>query len=422
MSRNRLSVAGFSLVLLGLPGTACAQLKAGPDDWPAWRGADRTGVSAETGLLKEWPEGGPRLVWKATGLGGGYSTPSIAGGRIYLLGSKAGEEFAIALDAKDGKELWRSKIGPVAKSGPPSYPGPLSTPTVDGDKIYVLGSDGDLACLEQDGKVVWQKNLDRDLGGQRGRWACAESPLIDGEVLVCTPGGPKDTLAALNKKTGRVIWRAAAPEVGEAGYSSVIVTSAGGVKQYVQLLGKGLVGVSAKDGKVLWQYAKMKTPTNCPTPISHDGYIFSSYQGPGGGGSALLQLSADGQGVSAREVYSKRDLANQHGGVVRVGDYVYGTNSRVLVCIDFKTGTTKWQDSCVGKGSICAADGHLYVRGENDGQVVLVEATPSAYKETGRLQQPDRSNHKAWPHPVIANGCLYLRDDDVLLCYDIKTR
>jgi outer membrane protein assembly factor BamB len=355
-------------------------------------------------------------------MGGGYSTPSVVGGRLYLLGSKGAEEFAIALEVKDGKELWRTRIGAVARTGPPAYPGPFSTPTVAGDRIYVLGSDANLACLDPEGKIVWQKSLDKDFAGQRGRWAYAESPLVDGDVLVCTPGGPKDTLVALNKNTGEVIWRAPAPEVGEAGYSSVIVSQAGGVKQYVQLLGKGLVGVAAKDGKVLWQYAKMKTPTNCSTPVAHGDYIFSSYLGPGGGGSVLLQLKADGQGVSAQEVYAKRDLASQHGGVVQIGDYVYGTNKESLLCIDLKTGATQWSDRCVGKGSISAAEDRLYVRGEGDGQVVLVEATPSGYKETGRLKQPERTRFNAWPHPVIAQGCLYLRDDDVLLCYDTKAR
>jgi outer membrane protein assembly factor BamB len=230
---------------------------------------------------------------------------------------------------------------------------------------------------------------------------------------------------ALNNNTGAGIWRASAAEVGEAGFASVIVSQAAGVKQYVQLLGKGLVGVAAKDGKVLWQYAKIKTPTNCTTPVAHGDYIFCSYSGPGGGGPVLLQLKADGQGVSAHEVYAKRDLrelASQHGGVVQIGDHVYGTNNGSLLCIDFKTGATKWTDPCVGKGSISAAEDRLYVRGERDGQVVLVEATPSGYKETGRLKQPDRTEFKAWPHPVIAQGCLYLRDDDVLLCYDIKAR
>src|SRR5438309_7593324 len=247
MRCNRVMVFCFCLVILATPSQARAQLKAGPGDWPGWRGADRTGVSAETGLLKEWPADGPKLLWKATGLGNGFSTPSVAAGRIYLMGSKDGEEFTLALDVKDGKQLWATKIGPVGKEGPPSYPGPRSTPTVDGERIYVIGSDGDLACLDLEGKVIWHKNLGKDLDGTRGRWAYAESPLIDGDVLVCTPGGAKTSLAALNKLTGDVLWKAQVPGGGEAAYASAIVAEAAGVRQYVQFLRNGVVGVAAKD-------------------------------------------------------------------------------------------------------------------------------------------------------------------------------
>jgi outer membrane protein assembly factor BamB len=402
------------IVVVALAGVACAT------DWPGWRGADRTGVSSETGLLKTWPEGGPKLLWKATGLGGGFSTPSVAKGRIYLLGSKNKEEYVIALDAKDGSQLWATKIGAAGKSGPPPYEGPRSTPTVDGEHLFVLGSDGDLACLDNAGKIVWRINLEKDLGGQRGRWAYAESPLSDGDVLVCTPGGSQATLAGLNKKTGEVVWKTPVPG-GEAAYASVIIAEVGGVKQYVQLLGNSVVGVAAKDGKLLWSH-DFAGRTNCPTPIFHNGCIFITHLGPGVAACALLRLSVDGSNVSAKQVYMGKDLAIHHGGAVQVGDYVYGTNNDALVCLDFKTGETKWKDRSVGKGSISAADGRLYVRGESDGQVALVEATPAGYKESGRLKQPTRSKQKAWPHPVVANGCLYLRDDDVLLCYDIKAQ
>jgi outer membrane protein assembly factor BamB len=413
----------LSAAVLGLPGPARAQLKAGPGDWPGWRGPDRTGVSPETGLLKEWPADGPKLLWKATGLGGGYSTPALAGGRIFVLGSRAGDEYAIALDATDGKQVWSTRIGAVGRDGPPSYPGPRSTPTVDGDRLYALGSDGDLACLDTAaGKIVWHKNLGKDLEGNRGFWAYAESPLIDGDVLVCTPGGSKATLAALNKRTGDVIWKAVVPQGDQAAYASAIVAEVGGVKQYVQFLNGGVVGVAARDGKFLWRYDQVAIPgprsTNCPTPIFHDQCVLN-VGGGRGGGAGLVRLTADGQGVSAKEVYFNRELANHHGGVVRVGDYVYGTTNTMLLCLDFKTGEKKWEDRSVGKGSIAAADGHLYVRSER-GPIALVEATPAGYKEKGRFTPPDRSGRNTWPHPVIAGGRLYLRDQDVLHCYDVK--
>jgi outer membrane protein assembly factor BamB len=401
-------------------------LSARADDWPQWRGPDRTGVSKETGLLKEWPKEGPKLLWKVSHVGGGYSTPSVTGGRIYLIGSRGpeptAEEFAIALDARDGKEIWSARLGAIGPNKVSPYPGPRSTPTVDGDLVYALGSDGDLVCLETaTGKERWRKNYRSDFEGKCGNWAYAESPLIDGEVLVCTPGGARATLAALNKKTGEVLWMSAVPGADPAAYASIIIAQTAGVKQYVQLLDKGVVGVAARDGKFLWRYDKFATGTNSPTPIFHDGYIFSSASGPRPGGAALLRLSADGQGVTATEVYLNKDLANHHGGVVLVGDAAFGTNNAGLVCVDVKTGETRWKNPSVGKGSVSVADGRLYVRSENGG-VALVEATPTGYQEKGRFQQPDRSQKKAWPHPVIANGRLYLRDDEVLLCYDVKVQ
>ncbi len=420
--------------VLAAQGTVRAQLKADAGDWPGWMGPDRTGVSTEKDLLKAWPKDGPKLLWKATGLGGGYSTPSIAHGRIYLLGTRDGKEQAIALDVRDGKELWAAEVGPIAREGPPSYPGPRSTPTVDGDHLCVLGSDGDLLWMDTAGKIVWRKNLGKDFDGVRGRWAYAESPLIDGDVLICTPGGEKATLVALNKNNGELIWKASVPSAGAAAgcqlprnaaaYSSPITATVGGVKQCIQFLTGCLVGVSAKDGKLLWLYEGIKGITNCTTPLFHDDCVFVSAAGRGRTpttGGALVKLTATGDGVTAKEVYHNQDLANHHGGVVRVGEYLYGTNANSLVCIDFKTGETKWQNRSVGKGSIAAGNGRLYVRSE-DGPIALVEATPGEYNESSRFEQPDRSAKKAWPHPVIADGRLYLHDQGALLCFDVKQK
>ncbi len=391
-------------------------------DWPAWRGPDRTGVSSETGLLKEWPKEGPPLVWKATGLGSGFSTPSVAAGRIYLLGGRGGNECVVALDADGGKTLWESKVGPLWEDQR-RHPGTRSTPTVDGELVYAIGSDGDLVCLETaGGKERWRKHMRKDFGGSHGTWAYAESPLIDGDVLVCSPGGRSATMVALDKKTGEVIWKAALDASGSAGgYSSAIVAEVGGVRQYVQFVSGGVVGVSAKDGKSLWRYTKTAArQANIPTVIFHDGHVFTA--NGYGVGAGLVKLTPGGGDVSAEEVYFSRDLVNHHGGVVRVGDYLYGTNNSSLLCLKFKDGAKPvWSDRAVGKGSVTAADGHLYVRGER-GPVALVEATPDGYKEKGRFDQPDRSRLSAWPHPVIANGRLYLRDQDVLLCYDVKQK
>jgi outer membrane protein assembly factor BamB len=398
-------------------------------DWPQWRGPDRTGVSKETGLLKEWPKEGPKQVWKNNQVGGGFSTPAVAGGRVYLLGSKDNEEYLIVLDAADGKEQWRTKIGKVGRDGPPSYPGPRSTPTLDGDRIYLLGSDGDLVCVEKaKGEVRWKKNLKTDLAGDVGRWAYAESPLVDGDLLVCTPGGKEATLAALDKKTGETVWKSAVPGGDAAAYSSEIAIDVGGVRQYVQFLANGVVGVDARTGKFLWRYDKTKDQAaTIPTPLFHDDSVFTS---TARNGSGLVRLKVDKGAVSAEQVYYNTTKLSSTGGEVCVGDYVYGTNDAGdLVCMDFKTGEVKWHDPSVGWGSLCCVEGMLYVRGqggngfgaeEKPAWVALVEATPDGYKEHGRFEQPEHGDKPAWPHPVVADGRLYLRDGEVLFCYDIK--
>jgi outer membrane protein assembly factor BamB len=405
-------------------------LAAGADDWPQWRGPERTGVSKEKGLLKGWPKDGPKLLWENKDLGGGYSTPAIVGDRIYLMTNTKDEESAVALDVKDGKQVWSTPVGKVGPNNPMlPYPGTRSTPTLDGDRLYVLGSDGDLACLERDkGKVVWAKNLKKDFGGQPGDWAYSESVLIDGDTLVCTPGGKEATMVALDKKDGSVIWKCEVPKNNKAAYASPIIARVGKVKQYVQFIGGGVIGVDAKTGKLSWQYDKTTDPAaNIPTPVFHDGYVFTSTSR---NGSGLNRLKADGDSVTSEEVYYNKTALNSIGGVVLVGDYLYGSNARGdLVCMDFKTGKVKWQDRSVGTASLCYADGMLYVRGQGGTgfgretakpKVALVEATPDGYKEKGRFEQPDHADRPAWPHPVVANGRLYLRDQGVLLCYDVK--
>jgi outer membrane protein assembly factor BamB len=400
---------------------ASAQLKAGPGEWPAWRGPDRTGLSPETGLLKEWPAQGPKLLWKATGLGDGFSTPSLAAGRIYLMGAQGKEERLIALNSADGKELWVTPFGTMTGG----HPGPRCTPTVDGDRVYALSSDGKLVCADAaNGTIHWKKDLKADFAGKSGGWAYAESPLIDGDLLICTPGGDSATLVALDKKTGAEVWKAAVTGLpggrrgyATAAYSSPIVAVVDGQKQYIQFLSGGVVGIDAKTGQFLWHYDKPANGTaNCSTPIFRDGAVFAaSAYGTGGG---LARLRRDGMEYKAEEAYFVKAMQNHHGGMVLVGDHLYGTGSGTLLCINFKTGAIAWQERCVGKGSVAYADGHLIVRGES-GPVALVEANPEAYKEKGRFAQPDRSPKAAWPHPVIAGGKLYLRDWDNLFCYDL---
>jgi outer membrane protein assembly factor BamB len=416
----------FLLLVVGL---LLLPLAVRADDWPQWRGPNRDGVSKETGLLKEWPKDGPKLLWKNEMVGGGYSTPSIVGDRVYLMGDKNDQEYLMALDAKTGKEVWTTAIGKIgANPKGMNYPGPRSTPTVDGDLMYVVGSDGDLACVEKTkGDIKWKKNLKTDFAGKVGQWAYAESPLIDGDLVICTPGGKEATLAALNKKTGETVWKCAVPQGDAAGYGSVMVLQTAGGHEYVQFLAGGVVGVDAKTGKFLWRYDKTKDfAATIPTPVVHGDSVFTSTSS---NGSGLVRVKAGKDAVTAEEVYYNKTKLNGIGTAVRVGDYLYATDSKnQLVCMDFKTGEVKWSDPSVGSAALCYADGLLYVRGqggngfgsEKPSFVALVEATPTGYKERGRFEQPQHGNRPAWPHPVVANGRLYLRDQGVLFCYDVK--
>jgi outer membrane protein assembly factor BamB len=393
------------------------------DDWPQWRGPNRDGVSRETGLLKEWPKEGPKLLWQVKDLGGGFSTPSVVGGRLYLMANKGSEdEFVKALDVKDGKEIWSTRIGKVGNpKQQPNYSAARSTPTVEGDVLYALGSDGDVACLDATGKVRWHVSLRTDFGGKPGIWAYAESPLVDGDALVCTPGGKDATLVALNKKTGQVIWKCVVPEGDEAAYASAIVIEAAGARQYVQLLQKGLVGVDAKTGKLLWRYAKPVSPfnANIPTPVADAGAIYVAAAGTGGG---AVKVKTSNGGIEAEQLYFESKLPTAIGGTVKIGDFLYGTTGQALLCLEFATGKVKWQDRALGPASLCYADNRLYLHGEN-GDMALVEAVPESYRERGRFTPPDQPKHtneKAWAYPVVANGRLYIRDLGALWCYDIK--
>ncbi len=408
--------------------TGFVNTAASTSDWPQWRGPERSGVSQERGLLKQWPKEGPKLLWQVNDIGDGYSTPSVVGTRIYLMSNRGMEnEFVQALSTKDGKTIWTTRVGNVGNPAQnPSYPKARSTPTVDGDFIYALGSDGDLACLEtRSGKIRWQKSIRKEFGGQPGEWAYAESPLVDGDVVVVTPGGAEATMVALNKKTGAVIWKSAVPGGDPAGYASAIVVEGGGRKQYVQLLSKGQVGVDAKTGQFLWRYKDVaKGPAQYFTPVARGEYVYGGALGVGGG---LVRLKADGNGVAAEQVYFERGLPNGIGGAVVVGEYLYGTEvGQKLVAVEFATGKVKWQTE-VGWASVASADGLLFLHGVN-GDVVLAEATPEAYREKGRFTPPSQPKHKqagqfaemSFAYPVIANGRLYIRDLGTLWAYDIK--
>ena len=605
-----MNLNAFSLALALTAATSTVALSASLD-WPQWQGPNRDAVSKETGLLKEWPKDGPPLAWKITGIGGGDSAPSIAAGRIYGMSNRGEDEVVWARSEKDGKEIWVARLGPAFRQGMnQSMEGPGCTPTVDGDRLYVLGLAGNLACLQvADGKIVWQKNFVQDFGGHIPTWSYRESPLIDGDKLICTPGASNAMLVALEKLTGKTIWKSALPASpatetsapagggggqgnfggfsignnlgpqmfgqadankdqklsrpeftaladawfdrldpekagkvtaaqfaerfydavprpqntpgqeagpqrrpsrstapafvtaadtdkdgsvtrdelkntfakwydqwdadksgalteeklragltaalptpqfggggggargfggrggggGEAGaaYSSAITIDFDGQRQYVQLAARALIGVSASDGKFLWRYDRPanRSGINCTTPIYRDGLIFAASAYGAGGGA--VKLSKDGNGgVKAEEVWFSRDMENHHGGVAVVDGALYGANGGngggYLACLDFKTGEVLWNEReadkrRLKKGSMILADGRIYYRTE-EGPIVLIEPNRKEYLERGRFEQPDRTSKPAWAHPVIANGKLYIRDQDTLLCYDVKSR
>jgi outer membrane protein assembly factor BamB len=421
-------------------------------DWPQWQGPDRTNVSKETGLLKSWPENGPKLLWTFTKAGVGYSAPAIVGNRFYTMGARGESEFLIVLDARTGKELWAKPIGPTFTFKNNQWgDGPRSTPTIDGDKIYALGAQGELACLDADsGKILWHHNLYKDYDGwvmdkyaeePKVGWGYCEGPLVDGDQVVVTPGGDNGLLVAFNKQTGEEIWRSKDAK-GKAPYSSIIVAEIGGVRQYIQAMDKGLVGVAAKDGRLLWHYQKEFTDMAINTPIFHNHQVFVTAgwnQGcylirpphpgsspPGGEGGVRGRPSGD-KASEVVKVYEKK-YSNEEGGVVLVGEHLYGHfDSKGWACLKFSDGEEAWLEKAkLGKGSLTCADGFLYCLSDSDGVVALVAADPvQKWQETGRFTLPQKSEKRKpaariWTHPVVSNGRLYLRDQELIFCYDVK--
>ncbi len=396
----------------------CVPFGARGLDWPQWRGPDRTDVSKETGLLKEWPAGGPKRFWLYKNAGQGYSGPAVTDGKMFTLGTRDGAEVLLALDANTGQELWTAKVGDVLKN---SYgDGPRGTPAVDGSRVYALGGQGTLVCVQAaDGEVVWQQTM-QGLGGGIPRWGYAESPLVDGNQVVCTPGGGKGAIAALDKVSGKVLWQSKEFTV-PAHYSSPIVAEPHGTRQYIQLTEKALVGVSASDGKLLWKSSWPGSTAVIPTPIYQDAqvYVTSGY----GAGCKLVRISA---GNKVSDVYQNKVMKNHHGGALLVGDHIYGhSDGAGWVCQNLKTGEEVWSHRGFGKGAIAGADGMLYCLEEGSGTVVLIEASPKGWKEHGRFKLDPQSKIRSgsgniWTHPVIANGKLYLRDQDLIYCHDIK--
>lgn len=405
-------------------------LAAAEPDWPQFRGPHRDGLSPDTGLLQSWPANGPPLAWKAEGVGTGFSSVAVAGDKVLTMGDSGDACHVFAVRRADGKKVWQAKVGKGGGGG--GYPGPRCTPTVDGDAVYALGQFGELVCLAlADGKERWRVNLAADYKGSSGLWAYSESPLVDGDKVVCTPGGKDAVMLALNKRTGKPVWKGQTPDGESAGYSSIVVSTAAGTRQYVTLTSLGLVGFAADTGKFLWRYGVTddrfaKNMANIPTPVlmADPDRIFAA--AGYGRGAGLAELRSAGGRIEPAEVYWNKSLTNKHGGVIRVGDYLYGDQDDTgnLWCAEARTGKVMWtrKDDTEGRksASLAYADGHLYVRFQN-GWVALVKADPTQYRLVSTFKVPNGTGN-CWAHPVVIGGKFYAREKETIWCYDVRAK
>jgi outer membrane protein assembly factor BamB len=383
------------------------------DDWPQWRGVNRDGKSVERGLLKDWPQGGPKLAWRVTGAGEGYSSFSVSAGKVYTLGARGGTEYVMAFDEATGKKLWEVAHG--SRFSNDRGDGPRATPTIDGGQLYAYGASGDLAAMDAaTGKVFWKINVLKQFRGSNITWGLSESPLVLRDRVIVNAGGPGASIVAVNKKDGAVLWRS---QGDQAGYSSGILHEVGGIPQGIFFTGERALGIDTRDGRLLWSYARVSNRTaNIATPIARGNRVFLSSDY--GTGAALLELTPNGNTISAREVYFTNEMRNHHASSVLIADHLYGFSSNILTAMKFDTGEVAWRDRSVGKGSVIFADDRLYLFSEN-GVVGLAEANPAGYREHGRFQLQTGSL-PTWSHPVVANGKLFLRDQDTIYAYDVR--
>jgi outer membrane protein assembly factor BamB len=414
-------------------------LGAGADDWPQYRGPARDDISAEKGLLPQWPEKGPKLLWTCANAGTGYSGPAVVGNRYYTIGGRGDSEYLIALEIEKVKddapvEAWSARVGPAFEwQGNQWSAGPSSTPTVDGDAVFALGGNGDLICVAAaDGKERWRVNLPGQLdaevnpiggGPKKLGWGFTGSPLVDGDRLICLPGGPKGTVAALDKRTGKVAWRSAAL-TEQAAYTSPMAAEIEGVRQIVVLTNEGIRGIAAGDGRLLWRFDSRLSTEVVNSPMVRGSLVFITVGA--GRGCTLVRVKRTGDTFSAEEVYSNKNVANHHGNVILLDGHVYGSSEgKGWVCQSLESGELAWfERSKVPSGAVTYADGRFYCLGER-GAVALVEASKAACTVLGRFALPRPSTLRKpkggiWTPPVVANGRLFLRDQELVFCYDVR--
>ena len=400
------------ICILSLPQVV---LNRGLDDWPQWRGRNRDGISAEKGLLKTWPQGGPPRAWQVQGAGEGYSSFAVAQGKLYTLGARSGVEYVMAFDANSGKKLWETPHG--SRFSNDQGDGSRSTPVVDGSQVYSLGASGDLSSVDAaTGKLIWKKNVLQQFGGGNIQWGLSESPLVLSDRILVNAGARGASIVALKKTDGATLWQSGNEE---AGYSSAVLHTVGGVPQAIYFTAQRAVGVDVRDGRQLWSYDKVANRTaNIATPIVRGNRVFLSSDY--GTGAALLELTPAGGSIKAREVYFTNEMRNHHASSVLIGEHLYGFSSAILTAMKFDTGEVAWRDRSVGKGAVVFADERLYLMSER-GVVGLAEANPQGYREHGRFELHIGSR-PSWSHPVVANGKLYLRDQDTIYAYDVRAK
>ncbi len=383
-------------------------------DWTQFRGPKRNGHSSDTGLLKEWPANGPALLWKSTNLGVGFSSLSHSGQRLYTMGESDGKSYLIALNAADGKLVWKLPVGGAvvdAQGGP----GPRSTPATDGAVVVAMAPTGELVCVRAaDGRLIWQKHMMKDFGANAPGFHFVESPLIDGNLVLVSPGG---TVVALNKMNGGPVWKSKKLK-GSTDYSSLSIAETGKVKQYLVMTDKSVAGVLATNGALLWEGDFPGDRAVVPTPIYGNGIVFvaAGY----GVGCKAFKVALAGDQIRSMEAYASPQFQVHHGGMVLVGEHIYGLPDQGTArCIELATGKVVWAERSVGKGAVAYADGHIIGRSEQ-GAVAMFEASPAGYKEKGRFTPAEKNGSKSWAHPVVSGGRLYLREQDALLCYNLR--
>ncbi len=400
----------FFIGLLSLPAFA-AEKNA---DWPQWRGPNRDGVSQESGLLKKWPENGPKQLWRVS-TGKGFSSVVVAGGKVYGAWAKGNYEELICLDEKSGEQLWKHRLGTVFVNEMGS--GPRSSPIVDDGLVYAIGARGNLHAVDaKSGEKAWSRNLTREYGTRIPRWGYSSSPLVEGNLLLVELGGKRGyAFAAFDKKTGNIVWHS---ESDQPGYSSPIVITMHGKKQVVFFSAYGLQALSLDDGKLLWKHSwDTNYNVNAAIPLFYPPnniLISSSY----GVGAALVEVNKSGGRFETKQAWFTKRFKNHFNSSVLIGDYVYGFDNAILKCLDVRTGEEKWKARGFSKGSLIAADGKLIVLGEQ-GRLALVEATPDEYQEISSFQP---LSGKCWSSPSLANGRLYVLNEKELISFDIRSK